>query len=421
VATQPSLTISTSNNVSGRTGRKKQNWPALYPTKNKAGIAVGYTVDLGLQKVPGSDKPRRVRFFYKTLKEAETKADQVRIARKNEGLSALTLPTLNRVDYERAIELLAPHGVSLLQSAEFYVKHLEMIQQKLSVADVVAELLAIKEQDGRADRYLRDMRFRLNRFAQAEPFAARPIHEIASDEIDAWLRSLNGGSVNRINNRRLLSVLFNFAIKRKYALKNPVKDVEIPTVKAIKPGILTLTEVRALLEGATAEFLPVITLGLFAGLRPEAEIWRLNWEDIKLDERLIDIQHSKNTASHRYVKIEDNLAAWLRPYAENRGPICLSDEPYFRRMRETRERAALKLKANQLPADNLRNWPSDCLRHCYASYHCGAFKDSRRTSEEMGHSGDLDVFNYHYRNRVKPADALAFWALVPSSVAEPAQ
>src|SRR5262249_48470477 len=274
-------------------------------------------------------------------------------------------------------------------------------------------LLAIKEQDGRALRYLRDLRVRLNRFAGSEPFKSRSIHEIDSVEIDAWLRALAGGSVNRKNYRRLLSVLFSFALKRKYVLKNPVKDVEIPTVKPTKPGILTVPEVCALLNAATPEFLPAIVLGLFAGLRPESEIWRLKWEDINLGERLIDVTHSKNTAGHRFVKIEDNLSQWLRPYSANHGPICLQDEPYFRRMRETRERAITKLEPLALFAGNLRAWSNDCLRHCFASYHCTQFGDSRRTSQEMGHSGDLTVFNYHYRNRVKPADAQAYWQLVP--------
>jgi integrase len=368
-----------------------------------------------LQKIPGSDTPKRIRYFYKTLAEAKTKADQLRIARKNEGVSAVALPASHRADFEQAAALLYPQGVSLLQAAKFYLDHLEIVQQAVPVGNVVSELLAVKEQDERAERYLRDLRVRLNRFAQDEAFKSRPIYQITAVEIDTWLRRLPSGSVNRKNYRRLLSVLFNFAIKRKYAVRNPVRDVEIPSVKPTKPGILTLNEVRALLEAATAEFLPAIVLGLFAGLRPESEVWRLAWENINLEERLIDVAHSKNTAGHRFVKIEEILAQWLTPYSNRRGPICLQNEPYFRRMRETRERAILKLEAENLSAGNLRSWPNDCLRHCFASYHCAQFGDSRRTSQEMGHSGDLTVFNYHYRNRVKPADAQAFWKLAPSA------
>jgi hypothetical protein len=33
---------------------------------------------------------------------------------------------------------------------------------------------------------------------------------------------------------------------------------------------------RALLENAAADFVPAVALGLFAGLRPESEIWALD-------------------------------------------------------------------------------------------------------------------------------------------------
>lgn len=92
----------------GPTERKKRNWPGIYSNKNKAGLPVGYIVDLGLQSIAGNEKPKRIRFFYKTLREAQTKAEQIRIARKNEGLSAITLPTLDRIDYERARQILSP-------------------------------------------------------------------------------------------------------------------------------------------------------------------------------------------------------------------------------------------------------------------------------------------------------------------------
>jgi hypothetical protein len=40
-----------------------------------------------------------------------------------------------------------------------------------------------------------------------------------------------------------------------------------------------------MLEAATPDFLPVIALGLFAGLRPESEIWRLAWSNIGFEDR----------------------------------------------------------------------------------------------------------------------------------------
>ena len=367
---------------------------------------MSWMVDCGMME------GRRIRFFYKTKDEAETKAGLMRVKRQNEGESSFGISAYTLADMKAALGLLSPHNVTLKAAAEFYLANLDVIRESKTVPKVVEELLAIKEQDGRADRYLRDLRFRLNTFANS--FSSRPIHEIESREIDGWLRSLKTGPVDRNNYRRVVSVLFGFAVKCRYALKNPVAQVDVATVELNKPGILTVPEAKALLEAAAPAFVSVIALGLFAGLRPESEIWRLDWHHIDFEGREIDIQKSKNVASHRFVKISDNLAAWLAPHAKKKGPLCLQDEPYFRRMRETRERAANKLEADGIEAENLRGWSADCLRHSFASAHYAAFKDASATAEQLGHGGNLRMFHRHYRGRLKEADALAFWQILPS-------
>jgi len=394
--------------------RKKLSWPKIRPRVNQSGIVTSYIVDCGEKAVNGRSKFRD-RPSFKTLAEAEGKAEEMRITRRNQGTLALSMPTHERADADRALDLLRPHNVTLIQAAEFYLENIDVIRSQKLVPDVLAELLTAKEQDGRAERYLRDLRFRLGAFAKSEEFRARSIHQIDAGDIDAWLRALGGGTVNRNNYRRLIGVLFGFALKRRYVLKNPVADVEVANVTVTKPGILSIDEARALLEAATPDFAPVIALGLFAGLRPEAEIWRLDWTHIDLDERTIDVQKSKNVASHRFIRISDNLLAWLKPHAKKKGPLTLQDEPYFRRMRETRERAALKLEKLHQPADALRDWPSDCLRHTYASCHYAAFKNAADSAEQLGHGGNLRMFFRHYRNRIKEADALAFWQISPPS------
>ncbi len=392
--------------------RKKQSWPKIRSRANKLGVVTSYTVDGGYPRGNGQGKIR-LRYSYKTLAEAEGKAEEMRITRRNQGTLASSMPSHDRADADRALDLLRPHNVTLIQAAEFYLDNIDVIRSQKPVPDVLAELLIAKEQDGRAERYLRDLRFRLGAFAKSEEFKARPIHEIDAGDIDTWLRALDGGTVNRNNYRRLIGVLFGFALKRRYVLKNPVPQVEVANVAVTKPGILSIDEARALLEAATSDFAPVIALGLFAGLRPEAEIWRMDWSHIDLDERTIDIQKSKNVASHRFVRISDNLLAWLKPHTKKKGPLTLEDEPYFRRMRETRERAALKLEKLHQPTDALRDWPSDCLRHTYASCHYAAFKNAADSAEQLGHGGNLRIFFRHYRNRIKEADALAFWQIFP--------
>ena len=385
-------------------------WPILREYQYPSGKSV-WMVDCGLTQING--KPKRERYFYELKREAETKRDLLRTQRENEGRSSFELTPADRDDAKAALEILKPHGVNLRQAARFYIENLDVLESEKLVPDVVQELLATKKQDGRSDRYIRDIRVRLNAFGGA--FSDRLIHEVKAAELEDYLRSLRVGPVSRNNVKRLLVVLFSFAVKRRYALRNPAVETERATVNQDKPGILTVAEARVLLETAAADILPAIALGLFAGLRPEAEVWRLDWSQIDLKERLIDFGKSKNLASHRFVKISENLVTWLSSHAKVKGAVSPKSTAYFDRARESRENAAKALEAKEGNAKNLRNWPSDCLRHSYASYHFGAFKNANETAEQLGHGGSLTMFYRHYRNRVKEEDALAFWEIRPSS------
>lgn len=387
--------------------RPKYSWPLLRWRKNKTGRTA--MVDCGMMPVEG--RLRRVRFFYKTMEEAQTKAALMRVARQNEGDEAFALQARTRVDAQRALKLLEPHGLTLTQAAQFYVDNIDVIQNAKTYSETLAELLRAKEQDGKSERYLRDMRNRLE--AAGEVFGDRLIHSVKTAELDDYLRSLKAGGVTRNNFRRLLSVLFGFAVKRRYALKNPVAQIDVVTVEQGKPPILSVRQAHALMVHLEPELVPSVALALFAGLRPESELFRLDWRHIDLEERSIDIDKSKNVGSHRYVTIQDNLLKWLKPHARKSGAICRVD--YYGRLQRVRAKAVASLQRAREQAEMLEVWPGDVLRHSYASYHCAHFKDSRLTSQEMGHSGDLQIFNRHYRNRVKEMDARAFWEICPSN------
>jgi len=339
----------------------------------------------------------------------------MRIQRKGDGESSFSLGRFDRVDAESAIDLLKPHSVTLLQAAEFYCKNVSVIRDSKPVGDVVDELLRLKKQDGRSARYLKDLRLKLSSaFAGDARFTGRPIHEITHAELDGWLRASDDWSaVTRNNYATALGVLFSFALRRHYVLKNPAAELESASVKSVKPGILSTAEAQSLLASASSDFVPAIAIGLFAGLRPEAELWHLDWRAIDLKERLIDVTVSKNSASHRFVKITDNLAKWLKAHGKDSGAVCPKGDAYHSRLQKARAVAAEKLTASQIPADSLVDWPQDAMRHTFASMHYAHFKHAHETAEAMGHANGLRIFFRHYRNRVKPVEAAAFWRLVP--------
>jgi integrase len=360
---------------------------------------------------------KRIRYAYATKEEAEGEAALLRVQRRNEGNSSFILSKFDAVDAEAAWKILKPHGITLREAAQFYLENINIVREPKAVAAVVAELLKAKAQDGRSKRYLKDLRLKLQNGFAGE-FGDRAIHEISHQELDDWLRGHEEWSaLTRNNYNAALGVLFGFALRRGYLLKDPTDRLDRASVTLEKPGILSVAECRTLLAAAPDDFKAPVALGLFAGLRPEAELWHLDWHAIDFKERLIDISVSKNSASHRFVKIADNLAAWLKPYRQDSGPVSPKGDAYHSRLQKARETAAQELDRVNLPSPALDDWPQDALRHTFASMHYAHFKHAAETAEQMGHAGGLRIFFRHYRNRVKPAEARAFWRLVPSAAA----
>ncbi len=299
----------------------------------------------------------------------------------------------------RALAILKPHGRSLHNAATFFVKHLQVAKNDKIVPDLVDELLASKSKDGASLRYLKDLRTRLNIFAGV--FPETKIGELSTPVIDDWLRDLPHSAVTRNNYRRLLGVLFSYALQRGYCLENPIGRTSRAKVVDKPPGILNPDECSALLTNAKDEILPAIALGLFAGLRPEAEIWRLGWGDIDFESGLIQIEAAKTkSARHRLVEMTDNLTQWLAPYRRT-GPVSPTGDKYNYLLQAARG------------ASGLTEWPQDCLRHCYGTYHYAKFQNPGKTMVQMGHTNPR-TFHAHYRARVTPKDAARYWNIMPS-------
>src|SRR5262249_54454839 len=90
---------------------------------------------------------KRVRYAFRTKQEAEGKATLPRTQRKGEGKEAFSLAKFDRVDVGAALEVLKPHGFTLLEAAEFYVRNAAIIKDQKPVSTVVDELLRLKNQD----------------------------------------------------------------------------------------------------------------------------------------------------------------------------------------------------------------------------------------------------------------------------------
>jgi integrase len=341
-------------------------------------------------------RPRRT---FSNAEEARTFADLKRHERRNHGVAAVSMDEKLRGDTLAAQKLLAPYGISVLEAAKYCVKHVERLKESETVANAVKSLLESKQADNLRPRYLTDLRLRLKRFSA--DFGGRLLADIEVIELEAWLRSLSLKPAGRNSYRDRLSVLFAYGCRCGWVDSNPVEQVSKAKVVDSLPGILSPDEAARLLEAAGELTLPYWAIGFFAGLR-RAEIERLDWKDIDLDEQTIRVEaKSSKTGSRRFVKILPNLHEWLAPYLRDHrsGPICPSN---LRR----------HLQADRLAA-GLTRWPSNGCRHSYGTYHLTHFKNAAVTAAEMGHMTTSMLYG-HYHQRVKPADAERFWRIVPA-------
>jgi hypothetical protein len=193
--------------------------------------------------------------FFATKDEATGWAEQQRKKRKNEGDSAFGLSAELRIDAQPASELIAPYGVSLRECASFYVRHAATATGDRTIKQIVDELLAVKKASGMSARYLKDLRIRVNIFAQT--FGGEKAINISQQKVDDWIIAIPYSGTTKNNYRRLLGVLFSFAVDRKYTLQIPISKQSRSTVKRDKPGILNVDQCARLLSPVTRRFSPL--------------------------------------------------------------------------------------------------------------------------------------------------------------------
>jgi integrase len=341
---------------------------------------------------------KRKRTFFETRREANGFARLKNAELQRNGIEHSDFPTALRIMAHECWRTLQDFGKTIKDATDFYVTHLQANEKSCTAVQLKTKILASKEADGLSSRHLEDLRSRLNVFAKR--FDGKPVSTIASSEIDDWLRSLPVSPVTRNNYRKATKVAFNFAIKRGYALINPVLATEKAREPKHKPGILSVEQASALLTCAAPEIVPYVAIGLFAGLR-RAEIERLDWSEIDFDDNHIEVtaEKSKSKIANRFITVQPNLREWLEPFRKLRGPVTPPEN--FRLLLEQSKTAA-----------GIARWPQNALRHSFASYHIAHFRDAKGLALEMGHVNSGILFN-HYRALVKPKEAARYWNLKP--------
>src|SRR5262249_28258454 len=128
------------------------------------------------------------RRFFQTQAEAKTYAAQKEIELLNQGTEDMNFPAELRVMAQRGNKQLESYRKTIDDAVRFYLAHLETENGSVPVRQAIDELLRNKRDAGLSLLYLRDLKFRLERFAKE--FGNHSTSSVATKEIDAWLESL---------------------------------------------------------------------------------------------------------------------------------------------------------------------------------------------------------------------------------------
>ncbi len=354
---------------------------------------------------------KRKRKFFPSRDAANEWLARRRPEMQSQGRAAMAMSDRQRVDAVRAIAILEPFGTTLTAAAEAFAERAQLLSRTVTFEALRTEVVAVKKADRKSPRYVLDVKNRLERVG--ELFDDRMVAAIEPRELDDWLRGLKLSPVSRANFRKVLRTTFEYGVSRGYCRENPVlRTAEVKTDVAV-PGILTPTEIAALLRAADPRIVPAIAIGAFAGLR-DAEIGRLTWDRIDFASGYIKLDAAiAKTSSRRLVPIADNLRAWLTPYAQKSGAVRGAETVAYPLYGKARAVAAATLTEGGETAPNLRVWPHNALRHSAVSYRMALITNAAQVAEECGHS--VQVMKTHYRELVTKAEAEAWFSVTPQS------
>ena len=276
---------------------------------------------------------------------------------------------------------------------------------KITVADAVKEIKKQAETDGKSDLRRKQLANVLDRFA--ENFNLE-VQTLTPKLIAEYLTALELAERTRRNHRDVIGFFNRWLVLRGYLAKGTDWLEGVQNYAARKLGQIstyTADEMQRLIAAADKRILPMIVIGGFAGLR-HAEIARLEWQDIDLEEGFIEVKaENAKTDTRRIVPLKPNLKAFLKKLAKKSGKVVSV-------VNTTKQ--LLKTASDTADAENeieAMEWKHNALRHTYISARVAESGDVPRVADEAGNSPQ--IIRTNYLKRLRPAAAAEWFAIAP--------
>lgn len=244
-----------------------------------------------------------------------------------------------------------------------------------------------------------------------EFIGSTPIASITALDLERFWARKQWAPNTRRQALAYLRAFFGWCERHDLVAASPARKVDVPAPTKPARAILTPEQMSSLLGAAGtqmragAQMLAGICLGGFAGLRT-SEIIRSKLE-IDVDE--IHIEDGKTGG--RYVAVLPVFARFWPGEFVRPDPIAFARflpgefiQPDYRTFRRHRSKLIKSL--------GWKEWPANCLRHSFASYHLAMWEDAGKTAYQLGHTSPQMVYKA-YARAVKKADAVRWWSLRP--------
>lgn len=263
---------------------------------------------------------------------------------------------------------------------------------------VAAVRMFVNEADPQSNSH----RQKLEIFQRAFPAAFRGLAgDIEPAAIRKWIKARSANGNTQAMYYRYCRMFFAYLKSNRLIADDPMGGVPAPKTK---PGrnILTPAQMKALLALELPDHVrALLLLGGFAGLRTE-EVSRMTWENVNTESGQIHVPPGamKDSGGYdqRIVDFTEPLNRRKEWLAEQSGKII----PVAAETLHTHRRRAC--------SPVLAEWPDNCLRHSFATYHLAQAKNAGLTAYQMGHTSSAMVQRV-YAVPAALADWQAWWQL----------
>jgi integrase len=358
--------------------RKKQPEFRVYKSATPNGTHKWYII--------GRPAGKRIRAWFATREQAEAEATERNIKMRRLGETAVTLDHDLLSAATEAATLLKPYGKTVRDAVAHYVHYLQTLSASITGSDLSAKIRTEFERRLKAGessaRHAESMRETLRKFESR--FGGTNVALLTATEIKVSLSEMDVSIKARNRHLGYVQNIFNIAKSWSLIPNNALDGISPfydPHKNAIQISTLKPEQLHRFLSALRPNFVPFFVICSFTGLR-RCEIEQLDWSEIKLDRKLIDLPYQKSkNRKRKLIEIPDNLYDMLSLRAKIEGSILPPKPGLQIIMNEAAEMATI------IP------WPQNVLRHSFCSYSV-ALKGLTWTSLQADHSERMLKENY---------------------------